>query len=219
MDELRDYLNILKSLGFNEIFIDKEEKSVEIQEKVKLLEQIAQQIKNCTKCDLHKSRTNPVPGEGNPDAKLMFVGEAPGGDEDKQGRPFVGRAGKLLTKMIEATGHKREEFFITNTVKCRPPKNRTPTPWEQEACWEYLEKQIEIVDPKVICLLGAAAGYAFLKRPVKITKERGQIIKWNGRILYLTYHPAYILRNLQAEPILLQDIKRAIELAYSQEEV
>ncbi len=217
MDDLKNYLRVLKELGFEEIILEnyREEKVLTVSEKKKLLDKIASEILVCTKCDLHKSRTKAVPGEGNPNAKLMFVGEAPGGDEDKQGRPFVGRAGKLLTKIIEATGHKRDEFFITNTVKCRPPGNRTPTPWEQERCWSYLEKQIEIIDPKVICLLGAAAGYAFLQRPVKITKERGQIIKWNGRLLFLTYHPAYVLRNLQAEPVLLEDIKKAIELAYS----
>ncbi len=217
MDDLKNYMRVLKKLGFEEIILEnyREEKVLTVSEKKKLLDKIASEILVCTKCDLHKSRTKAVPGEGNPDAKLMFVGEAPGGDEDKQGRPFVGRAGKLLTKIIEATGHKRDEFFITNTVKCRPPGNRTPTPWEQETCWSYLEKQIEIIDPKVICLLGAAAGYAFLQRPVKITKERGQIIKWNGRLLFLTYHPAYVLRNLQAEPVLLEDIKKAIELAYS----
>ncbi len=218
MDDIKKYLHVLKDLGFKEIFVNQRGTGTGMEkiDKAKLLEEIAKQIKECTKCELHKFRTQAVPGEGNPDAKLMFVGEAPGGDEDKQGRPFVGRAGKLLTRMIEATGHKREEFYITNTVKCRPPNNRTPTPWEQETCWPYLEKQIEIIDPKVICLLGAAAGYAFLKRPVKITKERGQIIHWNGRLLFLTFHPAYVLRNLQAEPILLQDIKKAIELAYSE---
>ncbi len=218
MDNLKDYLKVLKELGFEEIILEnyEEEKVLNTSEKEKLLKKIASEIIECTKCDLSESRTKAVPGEGNPNAKLMFVGEAPGGDEDRLGRPFVGRAGKLLTKIIEATGHKREEFYITNTVKCRPPGNRTPTPWEQETCWPYLEKQIEIIDPKVICLLGAAAGYAFLKRPVKITKERGQIIKWKGRLLFLTYHPAYVLRNLQAEPILFEDIKRAIELAYSE---
>ncbi|NPA54353.1 MAG: uracil-DNA glycosylase [Aquificae bacterium] len=187
---------------------------MDLKEKEKIMEELNKKIQECTKCDLHKYRTQAVLGEGNLNAKLMFVGEAPGGDEDKQGRPFVGRAGKLLTKIIEETGHKREEFYITNVCKCRPPNNRTPTPWEMEACFPYLKTQIEVIDPKVLCLLGATAARAFLGRNVAITKERGSVINWEGRLLYLTFHPAYVLRNPSAEKILFEDIKKAIELAY-----
>ncbi len=190
------------------------EKNETLERKMKLLEKIYEEIKTCTKCDLYKSRKQPVLGEGNVNAKLMFVGEAPGADEDRLGRPFVGRAGKLLTKLIEKAGHQREEFYITNVNKCRPPNNRTPTPWEQEACFPFLERQIQIINPKVICLLGAAAARAFLKRPVAITKERGQVINWNGINTVITLHPAYVLRNPSAEELLYQDIKKAIELAY-----
>ncbi len=187
----------------------------ESMDKVKLLEELGKEIQECKKCDLYKHRKQAVLGEGNPNAKLMFVGEAPGADEDRLGRPFVGRAGQLLTKLIEATGHKREEFYITNVNKCRPPGNRTPTPWEQEACFPFLERQIEIINPKILCLLGAAAARAFLKRPVSITKERGEVLNWNGKKLILTLHPAYILRNPSAEELLFEDIKKAIDLALS----
>jgi len=214
-DFLNQYLKIFEELGFDYIFFDKENLvKMDLKEKEKIMEELNKKIQECTKCDLHKYRTQAVLGEGNLNAKLMFVGEAPGGDEDKQGRPFVGRAGKLLTKIIEETGHKREEFYITNVCKCRPPNNRTPTPWEMEACFPYLKTQIEVIDPKVLCLLGATAARAFLGRNVAITKERGSVINWEGRLLYLTFHPAYVLRNPSAEKILFEDIKKAIELAY-----
>lgn len=208
----KNYFRILKELGIDEIFVEKDNMQ---QDKIKLLKEINEEIQKCTKCDLYKSRTQAVLGEGNINAKLMFVGEAPGADEDRLGRPFVGRAGKLLTSIIEELGHKREEFYISNVNKCRPPNNRTPTPWEQEACFPYLEKQIQIINPKVLCLLGAAAARAFLERNVAITKKRGQIINWKDKYLILTFHPAYVLRNPSAKDTLKEDIKKAIELAYS----
>lgn len=210
-DQLYKHVKILQELGYEYLFMEKDMNLTE--EKEKKLKKIGRAIQECKKCDLYKSRKQAVLGEGNPDSSLVFIGEAPGGDEDKLGRPFVGRAGKLLTKLIEATGHKREEFYITNICKCRPPNNRTPTPWEMEACFPYLEKQLQIIQPKVLCLLGATAARAFLKRNVAITKERGSIINWEGKLLYLTYHPAYVLRNPDAEITLFEDIKKAIELA------
>ncbi|ACO03765.1 MULTISPECIES: uracil-DNA glycosylase [Persephonella] len=216
MDQLKKHIKILMELGFENIFTEEGSAGMDIKEKEKLMSQINEQIQNCTNCDLYKSRTQAVLGEGNLNAKLMFIGEAPGGEEDKQGRPFVGRAGKLLTKLIEAAGYRREDFYIANICKCRPPGNRTPTPWEMERCFPYLKKQIEIIDPKVLCLLGATAGRAFLNRNVAITKERGSIINWEGRILYLTFHPAYVLRNPDAEITLFEDIKKAIQIAYQE---
>jgi DNA polymerase len=217
LEDIKKHLKVLKELGFDEIFLEGNfiDSKELLEEKLKKLKKLEKEIKECTKCELHKNRTNPVLGEGNPNAVLMFVGEAPGADEDKQGRPFVGRAGKLLTKLIEQAGHKREEFYIANVNKCRPPGNRTPTIEEQEACFPFLEMQIQIINPKVICLLGAAAARAFLNRNVAITKERGQKIIWKDKILILTYHPAYVLRNPNAEPTLFKDIKLAIETAYS----
>ncbi|WP_457639957.1 uracil-DNA glycosylase [Persephonella sp.] len=214
-DNLNKHIKILQELGYQYIFTEKTADMNSVKEKLVQLEKINKQIQECKKCDLYKNRIQAVLGEGNPDAKLMFIGEAPGGDEDKQGRPFVGRAGKLLTKLIEEAGHKREEFYITNVCKCRPPNNRTPTPWEMEACFPYLKEQIEIIDPKVLCLLGATAARAFLNRHVAITKERGSVINWNGRLVYLTYHPAYVLRNPSEEITLFEDIKKAIQLANS----
>ena len=209
------YLRVLKEIGIDEVFMETKKSTGDNIDKTKLLEELNKEIQECKKCDLYKNRKQAVLGEGNPNAKLMFVGEAPGADEDRLGRPFVGRAGQLLTRLIEATGHKREEFYIANVNKCRPPGNRTPTPWEQEACFPFLEKQIEIIDPKVLCLLGAAAARAFLKRPVSITKERGEVLNWEGRKLILTLHPAYILRNPSAEELLFEDIKKAVDIALS----
>ena len=208
---LYKHIRILQELGYGHIFVENAMGSAK--EKEKQLKEIDEEIQQCQKCDLYKSRKQAVLGEGNPDSPLVFIGEAPGGDEDKLGRPFVGRAGKLLSKLIEATGHKRKEFYITNICKCRPPNNRTPTPWEMEACFPYLEQQLQIIKPKVLCLLGATAARAFLKRNVAITKERGSIINWNDKLLYLTYHPAYVLRNPNAESILFKDIQKAINLA------
>jgi len=211
---IKKHIKILQELGYEYLYLEKGMENT-LKEKLRKLEEINRIIQGCKKCDLYKNRTQAVLGEGNPDSKLVFVGEAPGGDEDKQGRPFVGRAGKLLTRLIEATGHKREEFYITNVCKCRPPGNRTPTPAEMEACFPYLRQQLDIIQPKVLCLLGATAARAFLKRQVAITKERGSVINWEGRLLYLTYHPAYVLRNPSEEITLFEDIKRAIQLAYS----
>ncbi len=221
MENLKNYLKILKEIGVEEIILPEgntemsENKGLSLEEKQKIFQKLNKIVQECKKCDLHLNRKQAVLGEGNLEAKLMFVGEAPGADEDRLGRPFVGRAGKLLTSLIEKAGHKREEFYISNICKCRPPNNRTPLPDEMEACFPYLEQQIDVINPKVLCLLGATACYGFLKRPVKITKERGTVINWKDKLLVLTYHPAYALRNLSAVDILFEDIKKAIELAYS----
>lgn len=208
---MREILKVLKDIGFDEIIIENTQNLEK--EKFEKLAQIKQEIENCTKCDLHKTRTKVVPGEGNPFAKIMFIGEAPGEEEDLQGRPFVGRAGQLLTQAIEEAGQKRENVYIANINKCRPPGNRQPTIEEQEACFPYLERQIEIVNPKVLCLLGATAYRGVLKSQVKITQERGKVLEYRGRSVYVTYHPAYVLRNPSQKDIFFEDIKRAIELA------
>jgi len=207
MENLENNLKILKELGFEEIFVKNT--------KEELLKQLNEEIQKCTKCDLHLSRTQAVLGEGNPDAKLMFIGEAPGADEDRLGRPFVGRAGQLLTKAIQNAGLKREDVYIANINKCRPPNNRTPTIEEQEACLPYLLRQIEIINPSVLCLLGATACRGILKREVQITKERGKILEWQGKKVFLTYHPAYVLRNPKEEGTFFEDIKKVVELARS----
>jgi DNA polymerase len=160
------------------------------------LEEIAGQIRTCTACPLSGSRTNTVPGEGNPNRPdVMFIGEGPGADEDVQGRPFVGAAGQLLDKMIVAMGYKREEIFIANIVKCRPPGNRVPLPEEMNACIPYLKAQIALIQPKIIVALGKTAVEGLLNKPVAITKFRGTWCKYETIYLMPTYHPAYLLRS------------------------
>ena len=166
---------------------------------------VAQRVAACTKCPLHQSRLNPVPGEGNPDARIVFVGEAPGQNEDEQGRPFVGRAGQLLTKIIEAMGLKREDVFICNILKSRPPGNRDPQADEVFACSEYLQEQLEIIQPEVIVALGAHAARKLLDTDQAIGKLRGRLHPYYPSPLsppinlVATYHPAYLLRNYTRE--------------------
>jgi DNA polymerase len=162
----------------------------------KTLTEIAAQISTCTACPLSRSRTRTVPGEGNPNRPdILFIGEGPGADEDAQGRPFVGAAGQLLNKMIEAMGYRREEVFIANVVKCRPPGNRVPLPEEMNACMPYLKAQIALIKPKTIVALGKTAIEGLLNEPVTITRFRGTWCKYEGIDLMPTYHPAYLLRS------------------------
>ncbi len=152
-------------------------------------------VAGCTKCGLHETRTNTVFGDGSPSARLVFIGEAPGRDEDMQGIPFVGRAGKLLDRMIAAIGFTREEIFIANILKCRPPNNRDPKEDEVTACGKYLARQIELIDPVVICALGRVAGQNLLgtRAPLRVLREG--IHHYNGIRVVVTYHPAALLRN------------------------
>ena len=160
------------------------------------LETLRPAIETCRLCSLCDTRTNVVFGVGRSDARLMFVGEAPGRDEDRQGEPFVGRAGKLLTKMIIAMGLSREEVFIGNILKCRPPDNRTPTLEEMAVCLPYIIRQIEIIQPEIVCALGATALKGLLGDPrAAISRMRGKFIDWHGIRLMPTYHPAYLLRS------------------------
>lgn len=162
--------------------------------------------------------TNIVFGEGNPDAQIMFIGEAPGEQEDIQARPFVGRSGKLLNRALELSGMAREDVFITNIVKCRPPKNRTPFPQELKIGRDtLLLKQIEIIDPIVICTLGTAALHGLTETDYRITKMHGQPIDFHGRTLLPTFHPAHILRNQTYAPAFLADIKKILLLVKKQQ--
>jgi uracil-DNA glycosylase family 4 len=153
------------------------------------------QIGECTRCKLAGGRTTLVFGTGNPHAELMFVGEGPGADEDQQGEPFVGKAGQLLTKMIEAMGFRREQVYIANVVKCRPPGNRDPEPEEIAACEPFLKQQIAAVAPKVVVALGRFAVQTLLRDPTPISKQRGRWRAYEGVKLMPTFHPAYLLRN------------------------
>jgi DNA polymerase len=153
-------------------------------------------VSGCTKCRLHATRTQTVFGVGNRRAQWMFVGEAPGADEDRQGEPFVGRAGQLLNAMLFAAGLKREEVYIANVLKCRPPGNRDPQPDEVEQCEPYLIRQIELIQPKLIVALGRHAAHSLLKTEQPLARLRGQKLGYHGIPLIVTYHPAYLLRNL-----------------------
>ena len=159
------------------------------------LDEIAETVRACRKCPLCETRTMAVPGEGNPNARLMLVGEGPGESEDLSGRPFVGRAGDLLTKMLEAIQVPRADTYIANVVKCRPPKNRVPLPDERDACMPYLRQQIELVKPKVLLALGSTASSALLNVKSSLGGLRSQVHDWNGIPLIVTYHPAALLRN------------------------
>jgi DNA polymerase len=163
----------------------------------------------CTRCKLHTlGRRQVVFGVGNPNADLMFVGEAPGGDEDIQGEPFVGRAGQLLTKIIEAIGMTRGDVYIANVIKCRPPNNRNPESDEVERCEPFLFRQIDVVKPKVVVALGKFAAQSLLRTSDPITRIRGREYKYRSAILLPTYHPAYLLRNPSAKREVWEDMKR-----------
>jgi uracil-DNA glycosylase family 4 len=155
---------------------------------------IKKEVLKCTKCRLHQNRKKAVPGEGREDARLVFIGEAPGRDEDIQGKPFVGKAGQLLTKIIEAIDLKREDVYITNIVKCRPPENRNPNEDEIQSCEPYLLRQLRIIKPKIICALGTFAAQALLKTNDPISTLRGRFHLYGNIKLMPTYHPAYLLR-------------------------
>ncbi len=176
------------------------------------LEKIRADLGDCTRCRLSKNRHTIVYGVGNPHAELMFVGEGPGADEDAQGIPFVGRAGQLLTQMIEAMGLKREEVYIANVVKCRPPENRLPEKDEIATCSPFLIRQIDAIKPKVLVALGACAVQTLLSAPVAITKIRGQWYDFRGIRMMPTFHPAYLLRNPPAKPDAWKDLQKVMSL-------
>lgn len=169
-------------------------------------------VRDCRRCALAATRHNTVFGEGNPHAKLMFIGEGPGYDEDMQGRPFVGRAGKLLDRMIAAMQFTREEVYIANVVKCRPPQNRIPYPDEAASCIGYLKRQIELIRPEVIVLLGATAVGFLLEKQGGITKLRGKWLGYNGIPVMPTFHPAYLLRQESAKRDAWNDLQQVMKV-------
>lgn len=169
-------------------------------------------VRQCTKCALHKTRTQTVFGVGDRHAKWMFVGEAPGADEDRQGEPFVGRAGQLLNLMLRAIGLKREEVYICNVLKCRPPGNRDPRPEEVEQCEPYLIRQIELVRPRLIVALGRHAAHSLLRTELPLARLRAQRLSYRGTPLIVTYHPAYLLRNPADKRKAWEDLKRARQI-------
>ncbi len=170
------------------------------------------QICGCTKCPLGHTRTKFVFGVGNPKATLMVIGEAPGADEDAQGEPFVGRAGQLLNKILKAINFEREDVYICNILKCRPPNNRQPQPDEVEQCLPYLRKQIELVKPKVILCVGLTAAHNLLNTSESLTKLRGRQLSFEEIPLMVTYHPAALLRNPNWKPATWEDVKAVRKL-------
>jgi uracil-DNA glycosylase family 4 len=183
---------------------------------------IREDIGDCRRCGLCERRNRIVFGSGSEDARLVFVGEGPGADEDAQGLPFVGRAGQLLTQMIENTASKegipirRPDVYICNVVKCRPPENRTPQPEEMEICGQFLFRQLTAIQPKAICSLGATAARALLGRKEGVTRMRGNWFKWRDIPLIVTYHPSYLLRayNQDAKREAWEDLKKALHFVY-----
>ena len=186
------------------------------------LAKIREGIGDCKRCRLHLGRHTIVFGSGNETAKLVFVGEGPGADEDAQGLPFVGRAGQLLTQMIEGTAKRegipltRQDVYICNVVKCRPPENRTPEPDEMEICGQFLFRQLSAIQPKAICALGATAARALLGRKEGVTRMRGNWFKWRDIPLMVTYHPSYLLRpyNQDAKREAWDDLKKVLHFVY-----
>jgi len=172
------------------------------------LEEFRRQICDCTRCPLGSTRTRFVFGSGNPEAGIMFIGEAPGAEEDRQGLPFVGEAGRLLTRIIEAIEMQREEVYICNVLKCRPPNNRDPRPEEVQTCEPYLKRQIEIIQPKVICSLGRFATQTLLRTTESMGRLRGRTHEYEGIPVIPTYHPAALLRNPQWKRPTWEDMKR-----------
>ena len=195
-------------LGFDQLYLsEKPESSSATLSSSQELEDFRQSIKNCQECHLHKYRTNLVFGTGNPQANLMFVGEAPGKEEDLQGKPFVGRAGQLLDKILKAINFQREEVYIGNVLKCRPPENRDPLPDEVDKCEPFLLKQIDIIKPRIICALGRISAQVLLKTKLPLNQLRGRFHDYHGIRFLVTYHPAALLRYPQYKRQTWEDVQ------------
>lgn len=194
MDELKEILTFYKEIGAE--FVERVQ-----EEQPEGLEPVTRDIMACTKCPLHKTKKNYVPGEGGSNPDIMFIGEGPGETEDNFGRPFIGKAGQLLDKMISKMGYSRETVFIGNIVKCRPPNNRDPLKEEVDACMPYLIRQLAVLRPKVIVCLGKVAMNNLLGTDYSIMRERGRVFEFQGIPVIPTYHPAYILRQKGKEAV------------------
>ena len=226
MNRLRAIARALEVIGLGEVYLLKgisiadsgyteADVNTQARDRISLLSELFASYRDCTKCELYQSRSQVVFGDGNPYSPIVFVGEAPGEEEDRQGRPFVGRAGQYLNRKVEEVlGLKREEVYISNVCKCRPPANRKPTPSEIKSCFPYLRRELEIIKPKVICCLGATAVEGILGKSVPVTRARGKFFTYpydpSIRVL-LTYHPAYILRNPKADADFTEDLERLKE--------
>jgi DNA polymerase len=203
INDFKAYLEYLKGMGIPYLFSNQENSKDTL-----TLEEIRNQLGDCKRCRLYQGRRTIVFGEGNEEAKLMIIGEAPGFDEDVQGKPFVGKAGQLLTRILQSINLKREEVYITNVIKCRPPQNRNPKPDEIKSCYPFLIMQIQTISPKIICALGTFSAQTLLNTEAKITTLRGKIYDFKGIKVVPTYHPAYLLRNPDKKREVWEDMKR-----------
>ncbi len=204
---VRDQLEFFRDLGVRDLFVDRPRSAGVVTGSTPDLATLAKSLEGCPRCKLSKSRTNIVFGQGNPKAELMFIGEAPGRDEDEQGLAFVGKAGQLLTKIIEAMGSKRDDVFIANVLKCRPPNNRNPEPDEVASCRPFLDEQIRLIGPKVIVTLGTFAAQAILETDEPIGRMRGIWREARGVRVMPTFHPAFLLRSPERKKDVWEDMK------------
>ncbi len=209
---LKTYLGYLKEMGITFLPVAETIPENAGSPGIPTLEDVKKELGDCKRCKLHRSRQTIVFGEGNGKATLMFIGEGPGYDEDVQGRPFVGKAGQLLTKIIESINRSRQEVYIANIVKCRPPQNRNPEPDEIESCSPFLMRQILVIRPKIICALGTFSAQTLLKTDTKITALRGKVYDVDGIKVVPTYHPAFLLRNPERKREVWEDMKKIAEL-------
>ena len=213
--DLKSYLEYLKGMGITALPSSERNTGTILSPTLK---EIRIELGDCQQCKLHRTRRTLVFGEGNEKSKLMFIGEGPGYDEDVQGRPFVGRAGQLLTKIIQSIHLQREEVYIANIIKCRPPQNRNPEPDEIQNCYPFLLKQIHSIQPQIICALGTFAAQTLLKTDAKITTLRGRFYEFEGIKVFPTYHPAYLLRNPARKREVWEDMKQISRWMVSHDE-
>lgn len=217
VSDLKSYLEYLKGMGIKGLPISQtmsnEDRSnpSSTSRTGSPLKEIRNELGDCRRCKLYRTRRTIVFGEGNEKARLMFIGEGPGYDEDVQGRPFVGRAGQLLTKIIQSMHLQRDEVYIANIVKCRPPENRNPEPDEIESCSPFLLRQIHSIQPRIICALGTFSAQTLLKTTAKITALRGKLYDLGNIKVIPTYHPAFLLRNTNKKKDVWEDMKRILE--------
>ena len=211
--DLKSYFEYLKGMGIAGIPIPEDKQRADLPnrslpQRPSALEDVRKELGDCRRCKLHRTRRNLVFGEGSKEARLMVIGEGPGRDEDMQGKPFVGRAGQLLTKILQSIQLQREEVYITNIIKCRPPQNRNPELDEIQSCYPFLHHQIQAIQPRLICALGTFAAQTLLKTDAKITTLRGKFYEFSGIKVVPTYHPAYLLRNPERKREVWEDMKQ-----------
>jgi len=219
ISDLKTYLEYLKGMGIVSLPSSEMKPEKPTRSQVLTLEEVRKELGDCKRCKLHQTRRTIVFGEGNEKATLMFIGEGPGYDEDVQGRPFVGKAGQLLTKIIQSINLQREEVYIANIIKCRPPQNRNPEPDEIQSCNPFLQKQIQVIQPKIICALGAFSAQTLLKTETKITALRGKFYDLEGIKVIPTYHPAFLLRNPDKKREVWEDMKKIAEWINSNDKI